>query len=322
MLGQGLAGVASSLAEILFKATSSGVESAVVEPPDVNDYTSAWTLFLYGAAVMVGAAFLFTRVILAAETGAATGGGGGGASGGSSSEESADAAFGGASDAHDGALEDGQPLLAGKLPRPRSAQDVTAAGGSLARARYASAADGGAAPASRRSLLALAVARGVPLTALFCVLACTMMLFPAVLLDTPYRGSFGPLKDVSWWTTLLLLFYNLSDVGGRFTASQLGARAPNDIVTLSLALARFALVPLLVLTSRGASGFGDAAALVLTIALGFSNGALQSFAIGATPVDTMQSERASVGNLISLVLNLGIVLGGAAALGVSPLRCV
>ncbi len=165
-------------------------------------------------------------------------------------------------------------------------------------------------------------------TTLLLTLVLTMLIFPGLLLGLQYEGAFGPLSDPSWWPIILLAIYNAGDCTGRFSPHfvqiYVGDRFAFlkadektwDVIFLGLSVARFVLIPLLKLI------FNDGLAVVCAAALGFSNGWLQLEALVEIPRRTASIHAERVGTLVSAIINVGIVGGSVAALGLSPPACL
>ena len=165
-------------------------------------------------------------------------------------------------------------------------------------------------------------------TTLLLTLVLTMLVFPGLLLGLNYNGAFGALSDPSWWPIILLAIYNAGDCSGRFSPhlvqTYVGDRFAFlkadektwDIIFLSLSVTRFVLIPLLSLN------LNDGLAVVCAATLGFSNGWLQLEALVEIPRRTSSIYAERVGTLVSAIINVGIVLGSIAALGLSPPVCI
>lgn len=185
--------------------------------------------------------------------------------------------------------------------------------------------DGGEAAAPHlRSDVTLALLRKnvMPFVSLFLVLFGTMLVFPGVLLDLPYVGELGPLQDPLWWPTILLALYNVSDFIGRFLPSLSSAVRFTDAAVLSIALTRLALFPALLFAASAGAVRSDVLIMLLAFVLGLSNGLLQVTLVVEIPRRASPSTREKMGNLISATINIGIVLGSVAALGLSPSECI
>ena len=168
----------------------------------------------------------------------------------------------------------------------------------------------------------LSVVRKVeaPATAVFLTLTCTLMLFPScvVRLRSQYLcplGREGSRLNADLFVPILFVLFNLSDFLGRLLAGF------NDFgITLTwlctAALARFALVPLLLLCRLSDSTLpvlfsSDIFPVVFMILLGLTNGFLSTLAMVMFPSLVSPRKVAPAGNVMILCLNLGLLCGAA-----------
>lgn len=188
-----------------------------------------------------------------------------------------------------------------------------------------------AADEAPRSSTAILRDNWVAVAALFSTLFITMLIFPGLLLSLQYRSDVGRLSDsYTWWPILLLGLYNVGDCSGRVVPGAVNACAGralagrleccaarfDDARYLAFSLLRLAFIPLLLYN------ISDALSLACALLLGFTNGWLQLETLISIPRRTQPSERESVGTLLSATINVGIVLGSCAALGLSPSGCL
>ena len=81
-------------------------------------------------------------------------------------------------------------------------------------------------------------------------------------------------------------------------------------------------MPALLIAAATRAVRSDVLVMFLSLALGLSNGVLQVETVVAIPRRAAPSEREQIGNLLSATINVGIVLGSVAALGLSPSECL
>ncbi len=319
MLGQGVIGVTSSALQVSIKAAVQSQVAPDGSLPDAVNAAAATGYFVFAAALMVacGAGFYivdqtpFADFYLRdgrskADSGVEGGSDAGRARAGSGGDDEDD--DGGASSSSrkesSGSGEGAQLLIGGR---------TSAAGASASSAR------GFFSPA----LLSAASKARVYILALFLVFFVTFLLFPTVLLDRiPYRGGFGSRAGflgtprVGWWSVVLLAVFNTFDTVGRSLAGARAFSAVSSAALLVLVVARTAFIALLLGCALGwGPAFGDATTAVMGAAFALTNGLFASLAfIGAPQAPGVTpAERQSVGMLLSIALNLGILAGSNAA---------
>jgi solute carrier family 29 (equilibrative nucleoside transporter) protein 4 len=315
MMGQGLSGVLASVGQIVVTgaAASSGGGSAPV-----------YVFFGLGAAITLAcvAGMLRLRALpmsKRAMESAAVGGGGGG--GGGAPQREADE---GADEKEDGALLGGaegkaaraRPSIISILKRTwvnQLAVFTVFVTTFLCVGRYRQRRPSARVPLPH----ARARARTLP-SRLF----ARRRLFPGVLLSRiPYRGGLGPagsyLSSSGWWSIILLAIFNAFDTVGRTLPSRkaLAAFAPQRAL-LWAALARFAFMPFFLGIAGGwAPWLGDVAALLGTVVYSVSNGFLASLALMRAPQGVEPGEeQETAGFLLSVMINVGILVGSQLAL--------
>ena len=305
MLGQGLVGIVSSALQIAIKAA---VQSRVAPdgslPASVNA-AAATGYFVFAAALMVacGAGFYaldqtaFADFYLRGGVSKADGGsdsGDAGCSGGDAGAADADAD----ADAGDADDADGQRALL----RPGSG--------------------GGRQPWCSPVVVSAASKARLYIAALFLTFFVTFLLFPGVLIDRiPYRGGLGSragflgTPKLGWWGVVLLAVFNVFDTVGRSAAGLPALTALSAPALVGAVVARGAFVVLMLGCALAWRGFGDGATLALDAGFALTNGLFASLAfIGAPRASGVTpAEQQSVGMLLSISLNLGILVGSNAA---------
>ena len=127
----------------------------------------------------------------------------------------------------------------------------------------------------------------------------------------PLEG--GLLGGGGWWPIVLLAVFNLFDTLGRSVPAVPALQYVPAAALPAAVAARAAFTVLLVGCARRWPGFGDAAALAAAAAFALTNGHYASVAFMVAPATVAPHERHTVGTLLSLALNLGIVAGSNAA---------
>ncbi len=184
--------------------------------------------------------------------------------------------------------------------------------------------DGGAGGADAAPVSVVAVFRKIwPMAiGVFMVFFGTFILFPGVMDQIPYKGdspsgmNFPVLATAGWWNTIMLALFNVFDTVGRTLPARIQCLPAWAL--LPFAVLRLGLIPLFLGCAHSwTSGFSDIAAVLFMIVFATTNGYTASLCFMYAPPRVPDREKETVGFLMSLFLNVGIVLGSQAALGFS-----
>ena len=315
MLGQGIIGVTSSALQLSIKAAVQSQVAPDGSLPESVNAAAATGYFVFAAALMIacGAGFYIVDQTPFADyylRGGRSKADGGVEDGGDDGRDHTDSGDEGAENDADFAVSrrdssgsgEGAQLLIG---------GTSSAGVSKPR-RFLSLA-----------LISAAYKARVYILALFLVFFVTFLLFPTVLLDRiPYRGGFGShagflgTPRVGWWSVVLLAIFNTFDTVGRSLAGARAFSSVSQTMLLVLVVARAAFIALLLGCALGwGPAFSDVTTATLDAAFALTNGLFASLAfIGAPQAPGVTpNERQSIGMLLSIALNLGILAGSNAA---------
>jgi equilibrative nucleoside transporter 1/2/3 len=150
-----------------------------------------------------------------------------------------------------------------------------------------------------RRMWRLALANGL-------VFIVTLSIFPGVLAEDLHSPQLG-----SWYPILLLTAYNCADAAGKAASGWRPLRLRDDQAILAAAAARALFIPAFRLAA--VSQAGVPAVLLLTAALGSSNGFVCACAMIRAPSTVPPAAAGLAGNLMVLSLVLGLCLGAAAS---------
>lgn len=141
----------------------------------------------------------------------------------------------------------------------------------------------------------------------------TLLLWPPLV--TEIRSyNFPELQESRWWSLLLLLLFAVLDCIGRLmTPFRFGLTAKTIGWPI---LARLLLIPLLICSSKAIYFTNDFWSILFVGLLGWTNGYLGSLAIIFVNEMAREDQKGLVGSFSGFFLNLGLVFGSTAALGV------
>ena len=159
---------------------------------------------------------------------------------------------------------------------------------------------------------------------MFCI---TLAVWPAIISELPY---FEDIPGISreWWPLLLLAFFAVSDVIGRFIVSYVKIPGLSHRTIWIPIFIRLAFVPLIAWQCSPTRLFGplpgalssDFWTLFLVFFFGFSNGYVGTLAIiSVNDCCRSAAEKTYAGTLTSFFLNTGLVLGASMGLAFEKL---
>jgi hypothetical protein len=143
----------------------------------------------------------------------------------------------------------------------------------------------------------------------------TFLIIPGVIASIPYRGASEMVRaDTAWWTVALFLIFSLGDLAGRLLAGY--TPRLSGLAVLAYAVAKVAVVPIVVGSARGWSGLASDA--VAGVSVGFAallNGHCATLAMVEAPRGVEARDKELAGFISVLGLHTGISLGSVLALG-------
>lgn len=288
MSGQGLAGITASVAAVVVKAS---ISSAT----DASQQTAATIYFVFSAATLLACIgsyiylmrMPFTHYYLKRSGSTAPGGEGGKLKVSAGDEEAPHTALLAAAAV---LQEDGKAVASTSTATEPPSTD-------------------------RRVLITVAV----PGIAVFVVFFITFVVFPSVApFSIAFKGSLGAISlSDSWWSTILLLIFNIFDTIGRTLPAWYAALKGKKL--LAAACARAAIAVLFLGCARDWSpGLNDVVALLAMMAFAFTNGYFSSLSMMSGPQSVGVQDREKAGLIMTLLLQLGILIGSQASFAFKP----
>lgn len=146
----------------------------------------------------------------------------------------------------------------------------------------------------------------------FLLFFSTLLLWPPLVTEIP-SYNFPSLQESRWWSLLLLLLFAVLDCIGRILVPyRCGLTSSNIYLPV---IARLLLIPLLVCSAKQMYFTNDLWSVLFVGILGFSNGYVGSLAVMMVSEVVTADEKGVAGSFTGFFLNLGLVFGATAAMG-------
>ncbi|KAF0692616.1 Aste57867_16319 [Aphanomyces stellatus] len=145
--------------------------------------------------------------------------------------------------------------------------------------------------------------------------ALTLSIWPGVITvvpsyDVPHLNASG------WWPLVLMAIYSVAEVTGRYLVRFRCGITPQTM--WRWVVPRFVLLPLLICSAKGVSGFThDAISIILIILTAISSGYVGTHAILVVNDIVDEDEQSATGMLSSFFLNIGLIIGATIGLVVA-----